>query len=79
MQNLRVSIYTAGVNLKSLPKSVTTLPNLRELDLSENKLSELPKGIEKMNNSQTIDISNNNFPSFSLILLYSRSLITIRG
>lgn len=50
-------------NLLKLPQIVFKLPNLQELDVSENKLSDL-NGIDKLEKLQILNIGMNNFRIF---------------
>ncbi|GKD21575.1 disease resistance protein RPM1-like protein [Tanacetum coccineum] len=51
-----------GVSIGSIPAAVTSLFNLRYLNLRETEISELsfPKSMERLRNLQTLDIRNTN-------------------
>lgn len=64
-------------NLETLPKQITTLTNLRQLNLSKNKLTTQSAAvISLLPNLQKIDLSYNNLIDFSFIC--SHSLVKLK-
>ena len=58
------SLNLSNLQLAKIPDSVFELNNVREIDLSKNKLTELPKEILGLKKLLEINLSNNNFEKF---------------
>ena len=56
------------VDVKPLCDRLSTMANLRSLDLSGNRLANLPANMSKLRSLQTLDVTQNMFPSLSSVL-----------
>ncbi len=53
------AIKIHDINLKTIPKEITKLKNLKVLDLTFNKITEIPKEIAELKNLKVLYLSNN--------------------
>ncbi|WP_000718262.1 leucine-rich repeat domain-containing protein, partial [Leptospira interrogans] len=56
-------LYLGNNELKTLPKEIGQLQNLKSIDLSNSQLKTLSKEIEQLKNLQTLNLWNNQLSS----------------
>jgi hypothetical protein len=59
-----VNLDLSGMGLKSIPKEVFNLPNLKTLDLSANRFSKFPHELFQIKTLQHLDLSRNRISHF---------------
>lgn len=58
------SLTLSGRGLSFIPQEITTLHQVRALDLSFNKLNQIPEGFEKLSSLEILNLSGNEFFDF---------------
>lgn len=66
---LRVNaLFLSNYHFEKLPESIRQCANLKQLILSDNKISTLPEWLSELSNLEALDLSNNAFKVFPEVL-----------